>query len=416
MFLIGAATSSHQVEGNNHNDWTEWEKRTAGKSASDARKRNWPEHILNSYPSPLDEKNYVSGLACDHYRRYREDFKLARSLGHTAHRFSIEWSRIEPREGEFDEKEIAHYRDVIAAIRENGMEPFVTLWHWTVPLWFAEKGGWASSGSAKYFSRYAGKVVSALGDGVKFWITLNEPEANTILAYLLGKWPPQKRSPIKYFMVMNNLIGGHNAAYDVIKRIYPDSKVGIAKHNAHFDIAHGGILNRFLEFGANWWWNEFFINRISKHQDFIGLNYYFHVLVKNGFSGFDESDVKNKRISDMNFEIHPEGIYHVLKGLKKYRKPVYITENGIADIHDRHREAFLRETLDWVKKAMGEGVDVRGYLYWSLLDNFEWAFGFWPRFGLVEIDYKNNLERRIRPSAFHYKKMIEEWKDTAGKG
>jgi beta-glucosidase len=242
-----------------------------------------------------------------------------------------------------------------------------------------------------------------LGDDVNFWLTLNEPDVNPSFGYLLGKWPPQRRSLIVYLRVTRNLAAAHNSAYKVIKGKFPNSKIGIAKHNAYFEAGDKNPVNRLLKFATDWWWNEYFLNRISKHQDFIGLNHHFHNRIDWGFN-----KNKNERISDMGWEIHPEAIYHVLKDLARYKKPIYITENGVADARDACREAFIRETLEWVKKAIGEGTDVRGYFHWSLLDNFEWADGFWPRFGLIAVDYKT-LERKIRPSAFAYKKMIEEW-------
>ena len=407
MFLFGAATSSHQVEGGNHNNWSEWEEKTAEGRAESAKQREWPDYLLSGYPSPRKKENYISGIAADHYHRYEEDFDIAQSLGHTAHRFSIEWSRIEPKEGKFDEQEIDHYRNVIKALHARGMEPFVTLWHWTIPVWFAEKGGWESSECVHYFSRYVKKIITDLGDDVHFWITLNEPEVNTSISYILGNWPPQKKSISAYLRVLLNLVRGHKSAYRIIKKQYPDAEVGIAKHNTDFEAADNKTVNRFLKFLGDWWWNSYFLDRIADYQDFIGLNHYFHNLVDYGFE-------KNKKkiVSDMGWEIHPKSIYVVLKDLAKYEKPIYIMENGVADARDVYRESFIRETLEWVKKAKREGVDVRGYLYWSLLDNFEWADGFWPRFGLVAVDYKT-MERHIRPSAYAYKKMIEEWKEKS---
>lgn len=161
-FYWGSATSAHQVEGNNHNDWTEWELKNAKRLVEKARQSpptgGWPDYILNKYPNPLQEENYISGRACDHYNRFREDFDIAKSLGHNAHRFSIEWSRIEPEEGKFNEKEIEHYRQVISALKERGIEPFVSLWHWTNPIWFAKRGGWLNKNSPKYFERYSNKI------------------------------------------------------------------------------------------------------------------------------------------------------------------------------------------------------------------------------------------------------------------
>jgi beta-glucosidase len=352
-FYWGAATSAHQVEGNNHNDWTEWE---------------------------LKNSQIKSGRACDHYNRFREDFDIAKQLGHNAHRFSIEWSRIEPEEGKFDEKEIEHYRQVISALKERGIEPFVTLWHFTNPVWFAEKGGWLSKNAPKYFERYVYRLMRSL-ESVHYWITLNEPEIYADSSYLKGVWPPQNRNLLKYLKIFRNLAEAHKRAFVVIKKVNPDSKIGIAKNNTYFE----GRL--FIL--KDWWWNRYFLIMIKKYQDFIGLNYYFH-------RKFPKNE--NKETTDMGWEIYPEGIYHVLKDLKKYRKPIYITENGIADARDEKRAEFIKDHLKWVHKAIEEGVDVRGYFYWSLLDNFEWDKGFWPSFVLVEMYYET-VERKIMSRA-----------------
>ena len=191
-FYWGAATSAHQVGGGNYNDWTGYEKQSAKRKAQSAKQKEWPDFILKNYPNPLQEENYISGRACDHYNRFREDFDIAKSLGHNAHRFSIEWSRIEPEEGKFNEKEIEHYHEVIKALREREMEPFITLWHWTLPLWVAKKGGWASGHTVGNFVRYSERIAKEFQGEVKFWITLNEPSLWSGNAYLLGLLPPHK--------------------------------------------------------------------------------------------------------------------------------------------------------------------------------------------------------------------------------
>ena len=395
-FYWGSATSAHQVEGNNRNDWTEWEHGNSARLAAEAARRHAnvsmriPDYILERYPNPLQEENYISGRACDHYHRFREDFDIAKQLGHNAHRFSIEWSRIEPEEGKFDEKEIEHYRQVISALKERGIEPFATLWHWTNPIWFQEKGGWLNKSAPEYFERYVNKIALSLKDvNVNFWITLNEPEIHAGNSYLKGCWPPQEKNLISCLRVIKNLIKAHRKSYKTIKEINLNNQVGIAKDNIYFE---GWPISFF----SNWLWNEFFLDKIRDHQDFVGLNYYFH-------RRFPKNE--NKAIADMNWEICPAGIFHVLKGLKKYNKPIYITENGLADAKDEKRTKFIKEHLFWTQKAIQEGVDVRGYFHWSLLDNFEWDKGFWPRFGLVEMDYRT-LQRKIRPSAREYKKII----------
>lgn len=408
-FFFGAATASHQVEGGTRNDWSEWEKKNAARLAATARQSppagGWPSYILQRYPNPLQEKNYISGEACDSYHRFREDFDIAKSLGHTAHRFSIEWSRIEPEEGIFDGAEIAHYRAVVRALRERGIEPFITLWHWTLPVWLAKKGGVLNPEFPEYFREYAQKVVEALGEDVTFWITINEPEINSSNAYLKRRWPPQERNLLLHWRSMRNRVRAHLAVYKAMKKISPRAEVGLSVNQIYFESA-GGLVNDFLARCADYFWNFYFLNRVASCFDFIGVNYYFHNRVRYGFNKNE-----NKMVSDMEWEIYPEGLYRVLINLKKYGRPIYVTENGIADARDAVRERFIKEHLQWMRKAMDEGADVRGYFHWSLLDNFEWDNGFWPRFGLVEVDYRT-LARKIRPSAFAYKRFIKEWVKT----
>src|SRR3989344_7242602 len=194
-FYWGSATSAHQVEGGNHNDWSEWEKENAKRLAREAEGRfgylsNWTKIKIEAQ----NPQNYISGRACDHYNRYEEDFDTVKSLGHNAHRFSIEWSRIEPEEGKFNEKEIEHYRNVIKALRARGIEPFVTLWHWTQPIWIADIGGWENKKTIDHFLRYIEKIVGELKENVKFWIVLNEPNIYTGFGFVKGSHPPGRRN------------------------------------------------------------------------------------------------------------------------------------------------------------------------------------------------------------------------------
>jgi len=386
-FLWGSATSAHQVEGGNVNDWSKWEKGNAGRLANQA-KNHWEKWQQDRYPEMFQTRNYISGRACDHYNRFEEDFNIAKSLNHNAHRFSIEWSRIEPKEGIINEKEIKHYRQVLISLKEKNIEPFVTLYHWTLPQWLAEKGGWLNPKAPYYFDRYVKIISENLFDQVNFWITLNEPNIFSFNSFFRGVWPPQKKSILKYFKVLNSLNRAHKLAYRSLKLIDLDCQVGIAKHNVYFEN---------FPF-ANFFWNNHFLRKIKKHQDFIGLNYYFHHRLFGN---------KNKSVTNMGWEIYPEGIYHVLKDLKKYHKPIYVMENGIADAQDVRRIEFIKDHLIWTHRAIKEGVDVKGYFYWSLLDNFEWDKGFWPKFGLVEIDHQT-FERKIRPSAEFYAQICKE--------
>jgi len=291
-FLWGASTAAHQVEGGTHNNWSEWE-RSPARLARLERDGLIAKH---------GRENYISGMACGHYHRYKEDFALARSLGHNATRISIEWSRVEPEEGNFDAAAIAHYRDVIAAIRANGMEPFVTLWHWTVPLWFRDRHEFERRGNVRYFTRFAEKMAAEL-PGVTFWITLNEPEIYTSGHYLRGEKPPQKKDPFLALAVYENLIRAHRAAYRAIKAARPEAQVGIAKNNIYYEAYKGRAWNRFLKRIADWAFNFYFLNHIKREQDFIGLNHYFHNRI-DGWFGRNE----NARVSDMGWELYPSDL------------------------------------------------------------------------------------------------------------
>jgi len=398
-FLWGASTSSHQVEGLNINDWSEWEKNNAERLARDASKQ-WPKEQQERFPEMFDSKNYISGRACDHYNRYEEDFDIARSLGHNAHRFSIEWSRIEPEEGKFDEKEIEHYREVIKALRERGLEPFVTLWHWTLPLWLAEKGGIRNKKFAEYFARFSEKIVQSYNADVKYWFTINEPEIYALNSYLRGRRTPQKKGVLNFYFAMRSLISAHRLAYTSIKKIAPLSIVGVICNLSDFR-SSGGFINVLLKVIFEIFWNHYFLGKSQDRLDSIGLNFYFHNRINYGIN-----KNSNEINSDLGWDLHPEGVEKVLLGFKKYAKPIYITESGLADKEDKYRDWFIKETIKAIARARSKDVNIQGYLHWSLLDNFEWDIGFWPRFGLVEINYET-LARKIRPSALEYAKIIK---------
>lgn len=393
-FLWGTATSSYQVEGGiENNDWAQ---------------------------AARDGRVPVAGRACDQYNRYEEDFDIAKTLGQNAHRFSIEWARIEPEEGRFNNDEIEHYRKVLIALWDRGLEPFVTLWHFTLPIWFAKMGGFENKKAPFYFSRYCEYVVGRLQGAplhtckgapckhkdvgrlvrnrglVKFWITINEPMVYAGQGYVQGVWPPFKKNFIKVWRVVDNLITSHNVAYQKIKKILPTSQIGIAADQVDYHYNRNPISfcqAKFMDrFG-----NHRFLSHISKFQDFIGVNYY-RPIIYYGRLAFEKSD--------MGWDIYPEGIYNVLMRLKRYRKPIYITENGIADAADAKRAKYIKDHLHWIWQAIHDGCDIRGYFYWSLIDNFEWAHSFAPRFGLVEVNY-DTLEREIRQSAYEYKRICE---------
>lgn len=387
-FLWGAATAAHQVEGGNiKNDWWEWEQ---------------------SLP-----ENMRSGKACNQYNLYKEDFELAKSLNHNAHRLSIEWSRIEPKEGEFDQKEIDHYRQVLKELKDKGFVVMLTLHHFTNPLWFFHKGGWENGRSVKYFERFVKKIVPELKDYVDFWITINEPGVYAYMSYLIGKWPPQKRSKLAFLRVYMNMAQAHKKLYKAIHKLVPDAKVGIAQNIGSFDaFHHHSILESIAEWGFDILMNHlFYFLSGKKTHDFLGINYYFNSYISfNGekakFPSLVDTAITKRDVSDLGWEILPEGIFDVLMDFSDYHKPIYITENGLASTNDDRRCRFLISYLKEVYHAIASGADVRGYFHWSLIDNFEWAEGFGPRFGLIEVDYKTQ-KRTPRDSARVYSEIIK---------
>jgi beta-glucosidase len=386
-FFWGAATSAYQVEGNNINsDWWEWEKRTGLKE--------------------------TSGEACRHYELYQCDFDLASNLNHNCHRLSVEWSRIEPQEGRFSALEIQHYKEVMLSLKERHLEPIVTLHHFTNPGWFAQLGGWQNKRAAFYFLRYAEKIVGELAEHVRYWVTINEPLVYVYHAYLLGLWPPQEKSLCKARIVTQNLASSHIQAYRLIHRIYkgksrPSPLVSIAKNMQAFLPCTFTLRNRIATYLRNRYFNFEFIERLigAKTLDFIGVNYYTRGLVETQGWGLKNLllDACNKNHSQLKknslgWDIYPQGLYNLLLGLKKYNLPIFILENGISTEDDNLRWDFISEHLKNIHLAMTQGTKVLGYIYWSLIDNFEWDKGLGPRFGLIEVDY-HTYKRSVRESA-----------------
>lgn len=395
-FYWGAATASYQVEGGIEN--TDW--------AAAAQAGRVPE----------------CGIACNHFHNFEADFDLAKKLGHTAHRFSIEWARIEPKEGKFDTAAIDHYRKVLEALRARGLKPYITIWHFTLPLWFSETGGFERIDAPAIFARYAAFLVHQLGDLCEHFSTMNEPNVFGSNGWLRGSWPPFKRFTLTdavsitnsgrqyesraqrgiaplflYLRVMKNLAFAHNEAYRAIKTVSPKTEVSVVKHVIVF-AATRNPLQQLKAWLANYFWTYKFMNRVQHQCDSIGLNYYF-------YTQFGDRSVWKK--TDMDWNFAPEHIYDALMMLAKYKKPLFVSEGGIADHDDSDRAEYIKGQVLGTWRAIQAGADVRGHMYWSLLDNYEWALGFEKRFGLIGVDYQT-LERTVRPSAYVYKEIIKE--------
>ncbi len=385
-FLWGVSTSAYQIEGGTICDWSEWER--SEKRVKQLEKEN------------KDLKDFICGYACDSYNRYEKDLDLVSRLNCGAYRMSIEWARIEPEQGRFDMQEVKHYRQVLKEAKKRKLKIVLTFWHWTNPIWIKNIGGWANKRTVNYFVNYAEFIAKELGDLVDFWVVLNEPIVHVFNGYVIGKFPPNKICFYKSEKAFHNLVKAHKKVYNLGLK----APVGITQLVNYFEPARKWCL---IEIGlaklAHYYWNYRFLKKIKKHIDYIGVDYYFHdrIIWRPPFR-----KNLNKKITDMGWEIYPEGIYHVLKYLDNFNKPIYIMENGIADEQDKYRADFIKEHLKYVHQAIEEGINVQGYFYWSLLDNFEWAAGWYPKFGLYKVD-KKTFERVARSSAKVYSKICQ---------
>jgi len=405
-FFWGTATSSHQVEGNNkNNDW--WAFEEIEGNIKDSTK---------------------SGIACDHYNRFAEDFEMSREFGHNAHRFSIEWSRIEPEEGRFDEKEVEHYRRVVESLHENNLTPFVTLHHFTHPRWFAEMGGWTSERAPELLGRYAGHMAKQLGEIVPFWLTINEPPVLPAASYMMGVHPPAKRDFALAMVAARNILKSLGTMHNAIRENAPHKpKIGpvinmtyaMPETDSEEDKAAAKLMDQY--------WNAFWLDGIRDGViaapvgngeevpglkgawDIIGLNYYSRSLVAAGGRGLgvrQAAGPADAERSTMGWEVYPEGFYQCMIRLKQYGLPVYITENGIGTDDDEQRISYLVRHFYQVKRALDAGVDIRSYLHWCQQDNYEWAEGFRQKFGLWGTE-EGTLNRIPKPSAYFFKDVAE---------
>lgn len=392
-FLWGAATAAHQVEGGNSNDWTDWEKE--------------PGHILDGSDT---------SVACDQYHRYEQDFDLAKELGHNAHRLSLEWSRIEPAEGHWDMAEVIHYRQVLLALKRRGFKVMLTVWHFTLPKWFAAKGGWRNPEAARYFARFAAFAAKEYGDLVDYWMTMNEPMIYLGTSYGIGAWPPGKRGLPTILRVFLNLCRGHVLAYRamhaVLDRSGQRAMIGIAQNVIAFAPyrKYSFTDNLYIWVADRIYNHQFFLWTEGVH-DFIGINYYFYYRVKymprNASQFFFEVHTENREVSDLGWEINPQGMFEVVMAMARYRRPIFISENGVASADDGKRPRAIVSMIKELYHATKAGADVRGYFHWSLVDNFEWDKGYGPRFGLVAIDYATQ-KRTPRRSAYVFQEICRE--------
>lgn len=407
-FLWGTATSSHQVEGNNkNNDWWAWEQNNGRFS-----------------------QNQRSGRACDWWENAEADLDRAADMGINAHRISIEWSRVEPEPSVFNQEALDRYREILAAMHERNIEPMVALHHFTNPMWLVEKGDFGSDIVVDYFQRYTAKIVDVLGDLVPKWLTFNEPMVYFFLRYLSDDFPePDQRGIRQGFAAVRHMLQCHANAYHMIKSAQPQAQVGMAKNMPVFQAAPGS------SFVSKWWakridklfndsWLESMetgrvkrpfgsgtIRNLAGSFDFIGINYYtrFYVKLPPGKEFISRDWGEEAVVSDGNYgEVYPAGLYQMIKRVKKYNKPIYITENGVPDQADAIRPGFLLTHLREIWRAISFCFPVQGYYHWSLVDNFEWDRGWTQRFGLIEMNPETQ-ERTMRDSGRLYQELCQDY-------
>ncbi len=415
-FRWGCATAAHQVEGDNtNNDWHAWEQ---GEG-----------HV---------QGGQKSGLACDWWRNAEADLERAAAMGQNAHRLSVEWSRIEPSEGKWDDAAVDRYRQMLRFMRERGTEAMVTLHHFTTPLWLAERGGWENPVIIPAFERFATKVTEALGEFCDVWVTINEPVNYAILGWVAGEprnelhhqttFPPGKHDFSLALKVIENLFLAHGAAYYAIHRAQSQARVGVTHNMPYVEpLRPTSLLDRLAAArprqllvwsGLDATLRGFIPRTLGSHRvkelantsDFIGVQYYQRMPM-----AFDASSpntlfarqaiAAGAEISDLNYgQVYPEGIFHLLKRAGRYGKPIYITECGLPDADDDRRPAFLITHLRQIWKAINQNIPVMGYYHWSLVDNFEWAEGWNLRFGLIEVNPETQ-ERKLRRSGELYSEI-----------
>ena len=376
-FLWGSATAAHQVEGGNtNNDWWDFEH------------------------DPTSTARESSGDGIDHFHRYADDFALLASLGHNTHRLSLEWSRIEPAPGEFSRAALAHYRRVLTALRDEGLTAFVTVHHFTLPRWFAARGGWLAPDAPATFSRYVARVAAELGDLMPYVCTINEPQMIALHGYLEGYHPPGLANPVLWKRAGDVLLDAHYEAVRAVRK-EADSLVGLAVQLPLLaparDDAAGQALYELMQFEIV----DRYLDGLTgpDRGDWLGVQYYRKQWVDPASPTWFGTPPPGVATTQMGWAVHPDGLRQMLHRAARTGLPLYVTENGIATTDDTERVDYLHTHLAAVAQARAEGADVRGYLHWSAFDNFEWSEGYRPRFGLIAVDRDNDFTRNPKPSA-----------------
>lgn len=407
--LWGVAVSHYQVEGNDPCDWTDWE--ASGRT-----------------------KGEPCGEAVESWARYEGDAALARQAGSNAFRFSVSWSRVEPRRGEFDLAALERYRRFVEELVRLGLEPAVTLFHYTHPRWFHAETPWTSPRSVDVFKRFASRVAEALAPHARLWTILNEPLVFILGGFLDGQIPPGISRGDEAGSALVNLLTAHREAAWAIRERQPSAAIGVAHNMMGFRPERAGwFLDRWISARARDLYNMGLIEAFTTGRwsftlppltrfrgrveglentlDVLGINYYSRLHLQcpgreRLLSDFRYRDVSGRGLTDNGWEIAPEELPSILSDAAQSGKPLVVTENGIADSQDKFRDAFLRDHFAAISSASIGRARVHGYFHWSLLDNYEWLDGFGPKFGLFSVD-RMTMERHPRPSVETFRSLGE---------
>lgn len=429
-FQFCVATAEYQVSGS--------ECYYTGAKRQDCPESNW---------SHYEEKNPAiesSGKGADHWNNYKEDVQLIKQLGVTVYRCSLDWSRIQPREGFYDPAAIQHYRDLFDELKRNNITPMVTLHHFINPSWFEDKGAFEKEENITHFVDFARHMFNEFKNNVPYWCTINEPGVYAAQTYIMGQFPRPPGTSLGFpcnvmktgcfygaALVTKHLMMAHIATYNAIKALPggSDAQIGIVHNIIHFEPYHPGnwlesIISRTLSHVYSKSITQFLLTgslifktpfakitfdypAIRDAQDYIGLNYYSHILIKwSDPLRLTLRPEDGELSTDMHYGIYPEGLYRALKELAPIGKPIYITENGLADSTDALRQLWYKRYLYAVSRAIQEGVDVRMFCAWSLLDNFEWNLGYKKKFGLYAVD-PVTYKRRLKRGAEYFRKIAQ---------
>lgn len=432
-FRWGVATSAYQIEGAHE---------AGGRTPS-----IWD--VFSRTPGKVED-GHTGDRACDHYSLFKEDIQLLVSLGVKHYRFSVSWSRIYPREGQLNQEGIAFYRALLDELIRCGIEPMMTIYHWDLPQWIAEEGGWTNRRTVDLFVEYARTLFNAFGKDVPYWNTHNEPWCSAFLSYGVGVHAPGHTDWREAIVSAHHILLSHGLAVREYRKLGHEGQIGItldldanepatdSRQDQDACRRHDGYLNRWFldpvfkgtypEDMVEWfrphvgqydfiWPGDMKV--IAEKGDLLGINYYSRAIIRQGqghaMLQTDNVLPEDCEVTDMGWEVHPESLYRILNRIREEYSsiPIYITENGaaVADrlvdgkVNDTPRIRYVQSHLEQCLRYIQDGGNLQGYYLWSFLDNFEWAFGYNKRFGMVYIDYETQ-ERTPKESAWWYKEVM----------